>query len=128
MPVPTSLSLPFWEATKRGVLRLQRCRVCKTYEWTPQMVCSHCLKDNLEWTDVSGRGRIYSFSVVHRPATPGFRVPYVVGIVELDEGPRMLTNLDVDPAEVRIDMPVEVAFEDAGELALYRFRPRRISD
>lgn len=125
LPTPTPLSAPFWEATRRGVLRLQHCAACDVYEWTPQQVCSRCLRDSLSWTDVSGRGSVYSFSVVHRPQTPGFTAPYVVAIVELEEGPRMLTDLvEVAPDAVRIDMPVEIAFENMGELALYHFRPR----
>lgn len=124
MPVPTSLSAPFWEGTLQGVLRLQRCEGCGHHEWTPQQVCSRCLRDSLEWKPVSGRGTVYSFSVVHRPQTPGFQAPYAVAIVELEEGPRMLTDLvGIEPDSIRIGMPVEVAFENVGAVALYHFRP-----
>lgn len=89
------------------------------------MACSHCLSETLEWTPVSGKGTLYSYSVVHRPQTPAFEAPYVVAIVELAEGPRLLTDLiDVDPQKVSVGMAVEVAFEDMGDLALYHFRPR----
>ena len=80
----------------------------------------------MEWTKVSGRGTIYSYTVVHRAATPAFKAPYTVAIVELAEGPRILTDLiEVNPQDVNIGMEVQVAFEDVGEVALYHFRPRR---
>ena len=124
LPSPSPLSRHFWEGTKRGVLLVQRCRRCGGYEWTPQMACSRCLEEILEWVPVSGRGTVYSYSVVHRPQGPAFVAPYVVAIVELAEGPHMLSDLiDVATDEVRIGMAVEVAFEDVGEVALYHFRP-----
>jgi uncharacterized OB-fold protein len=126
MPRPSALTEPFWRATKEQRLVLQRCTSCGEYVWTPQMACRSCLTETLEWTEVSGRGTIYSFVVIHRAATPAFTAPYAVVIVELEEGPRILSDMvDVDPEAVRIGMPVEVAFEDAGEVGLYHFRPRR---
>ncbi len=126
VPTPSKLSKPFWDATAKHELVLQRCSIDGHYEWTPQWACSKCLNESLEWVAVSGLGTIYSYSVVQRPQGPEFEVPYVVAIVELDEGPRMLTLLvDIGPEDVRIGMPVEVSFEDAGELALYRFGPVR---
>jgi uncharacterized protein len=128
VPRPTALSKPFWDATARHELVLQRCTIDGHYEWTPQVACSKCLNESLEWVAVTGLGQVYSYSVVHRPQGPEFEVPYIVAIVELDEGPRMLTSLvDIGPDEVKIGMPVEVRFEDAGDLALYRFGPARRS-
>jgi len=124
LPRPTSLSAPFWAAAARHQLVIQRCRDDGRYEWTPQQACSRCLRETLEWTPASGRGTVYSFSVVTRPAVPGLAVPYIVAIVELAEGPRMLTRLrGLDPHDARIGLPVRVAFEDADELALYLFEP-----
>ena len=124
LPRPTQLSKPFWDATARHELVLQRCTIDGHYEWTPQFACSKCLNESLEWVAVTGLGTVYSYSVVHRPQGPEFEVPYIVAIVELDEGPRMLTSLvDISPDEVQIGMPVQVSFEDAGDLALYRFGP-----
>ena len=126
LPTPSPLTRPFWEATKQGRLVLQRCSRCGEYVWTPQPVCRTCLTETLEWTPVSGRGSIYSFVVIERAATPAFNAPYAIVVVELEEGPRMLSDLvDVNVEDVRIGMPVEVAFEDAGEVGLYHFRPRR---
>lgn len=120
-PTPSLLSEPFWKAVRDGVLLLQRCTTCAGWEWTPQMACSVCHTETLAWRETSGRGTLYSYSVVTRPQTPEFATPYVVAIVELEEGPRLLTDLvEVDPADVAIDMPVEVAFVGDG---LYHFRP-----
>lgn len=123
-PRPSPLSEPFWQAARAGVLVLQRCRTCGRWEWTPQMACSACHTETLDWQEASGRGTLYSFSVVTRPQTPDFATPYVVAIVELAEGPRMLTDLvgaDTDSARgnLAIGMPVEVAFTGDG---LYHFR------
>ena len=124
IPTPSPLSRPFWEGTKQGVLRLQQCTRCGGFEWTPQMACSRCLEETLQWVTATGRGSVYSYSVVHRPQGPAFVPPYVVAIVTLAEGPHMLSDLvDVAPEDVRIGMDVEVAFEDVGEVALYHFRP-----
>jgi uncharacterized OB-fold protein len=88
------------------------------------MACSRCLEETLEWQPVSGRGRVYSFSIVDRPLAAGFPSPSIVAIVELTEGPRMLTDLvGVEPRDCHIGMPVHVSFEDAGTLALYHFAP-----
>jgi uncharacterized OB-fold protein len=105
---------------------MQRCTSCGEYVWTPQMACRTCLTETLEWAPVSGRGTIYSFVVVHRAPTPAFTAPYAIVIVHLDEGPRLLSDMvAVAPQEVHIGMPVEVAFEPAGEVGWYHFRPRR---
>jgi uncharacterized OB-fold protein len=126
LPVPTPLSAPFWEAAARGVLSIQRCATCGRYEWTPQVACSRCYTETLEWTPVSGKGEVYSFSVVHRPQTPAFTAPYVVAIVALDEGVRMLTDLiEVDPESIRVGQRVEVAFDQQQPVALYHFKPSR---
>lgn len=123
VPKPTPLSEPFWEAAGRGQLVLQRCSSDGHYEWTPQVACSSCLGDSLEWVPVSGRGTIYSFSVVFRPQVPGFPVPYVVAIVELVEGPRVLTQLTDETAheDVRVGLGVRVRFTDRQGVSLPYF-------
>ncbi|MCA9511337.1 MAG: Zn-ribbon domain-containing OB-fold protein [Myxococcota bacterium] len=126
LPRPTPLSQPHWDGCREGELRVQRCTACGALEFIPQPVCTACFTEALEWTRVSGRGEVYSFSVVHRPQRPEFRAPYVVAIVALEEGAHMLTNLvDVAPDDVRIGMPVEVAFHRASDaITLPYFRPR----
>jgi uncharacterized OB-fold protein len=128
LPVPTPETRPFWDAARRHELCLQRCRTCGRYLFYPRVACPHCFGPELEWRRVSGRGTLHTFTVVHR-GQRGFPLgpPYVIAIVELDEGVRLMTNLvDVaaDPAAIRIGMPVEVVFEDVSpEIALPRFRP-----
>lgn len=125
LPRPNSLTQPFWDATKEYRLIVQRCTTCGTYVWTPQVACRECLTETLEWADVSGRGTVYTYVVIHHAAIPAFKAPYTIAVVELEEGPRIFTDLvDVAPEDVRIDMPVEVAWEDVGPVALYHFRPR----
>lgn len=126
LPVPISLSQPFWDAVRDHRLTVQRCRTCGRWEWTPTEFCGYCHTETLEWTPVSGNGTVYAYSVVSRPQTPGFTAPYVVAIVRLDEGVRMLSTLvDVDPDDVRIGMDVVVTFEDHDEITLYTFSPSR---
>jgi uncharacterized OB-fold protein len=123
-PVPDAVSLPFWEGIAEGVLRVQRCGACGRHVFYPRAVCPYCASSELDWVDASGRGQIHSYTVVHR-APPEYRdeVPYVVALVELDEGVRMMTRLvDVEPAAVRVDLPVEVAIQ--GDPRLPYFRPR----
>jgi uncharacterized OB-fold protein len=124
IPRPSALSRPFWEGARQGKLMLQQCGRCGAYRWTPQQLCIACHAEEYEWVQVSGRGTLYSFSTVERPPLPAFEPGYVVAVVELAEGPLMLTNLvGCEPAELRIGMPVEVAFEKASEeIYLYKFR------
>lgn len=74
-PTPSPLTQPFWDGTKRGELLVQRCPECGHNVWTPQLACNRCLNESLQWTRVSGRGTIYSFTVMHRAATPAFTSP-----------------------------------------------------
>jgi uncharacterized protein len=122
--MPSPLSEPFWAAVREHRLELQRCTVCGRWEWTPQVVCSHCLTDTLAWTPVSGLGTVYTYSVVNRPQSDAFGTPYVVSMVELDEGPRLMANVvGIPPDEVRIGMRVQVGFEDFENLSIFNFSP-----
>ena len=126
VPVPTPESRPFWDAAKRHVLELPRCRACGALHYYPRAACPRCLSGDLAWERMSGRGTLHTFTIVHR-GQKGFPVPtpYVLAIVALAEGPRMMTTLvDVDPLAVRIGMPVEVVFRDVSDtIALPLFRP-----
>jgi hypothetical protein len=126
LPRPTALSRPHWDGCREGVLRVQRCRDCGHFVFIPQPLCTRCQSDALDWTASSGRGVVYSYSVVHRPPRPAFAVPYVVAIVELEEGWHMLTNVvECRPEDVRVGLPVEVAFRRmSDEITLPCFRPR----
>ncbi len=127
IPTPSEDSVPFWEAAKGHELKLQQCGACNAFRFPPAEVCSECTSDAYEWKPVSGKGRVFSFVIYHRAYHPGFKeeLPYVVAVIELDEGPRMLSNvMGCKPEEVRCDMPVEVAFEDiTDEMTLPKFRP-----
>lgn len=129
LPAINEDSEPYWEACRRGELRLQRCRGCGHLRFPPSLLCPRCLGDQAEWEKLSGRGHIYTFIVVHRPLHPAFfsEAPYNVAIVELEEGPRLHTNIVGCPNEaLSIGMPVEVVFEKVDdEVTLPKFRPRQ---
>ena len=128
VPVPTGESQPYWAGCKRHELLLQRCRACGHIQFYPRAVCTGCLSQDLDWTKASGRGSVYSYSVVYRAPSKVFAAdaPYTTAIIELEEGVRMMSNVvGCPPEEVRIGMPVEVIFEDVSEeIALPKFRPR----
>jgi uncharacterized OB-fold protein len=127
LPEPSESTRPFWEGTRAHELRLQRCRDCRKHIFYPRLVCPFCLSDNLDWVTASGKGKVYSYTVVRRAMHPAFRedVPYVLAIVQLEEGPRITTNIvGVPPQEVRVDMPVRAAYDDVTpDLTLLKFEP-----
>ena len=125
-PPVTNETKEFWDATARGVFLLERCDDCGVVIWYPRFLCPDCHSTNTSWFEGSGRGTVYSYTIPHRGPGPWREVvPFVVAYVELEEGPRILTNLvDVDHADLEVGMPVEVVWHDTGEgSALYRFRP-----
>ncbi len=128
-PVPgiNKLNKDFWEATRRHELVLQSCRKCGSYRYPAGLICPECLSDELVWRKVSGRGVVYTWTVFHRAYHPAFvdDLPYAVVAVELEEGPRIVTNLvDCKLENIKIGMPVEVVFEDINdEISLPKFRP-----
>jgi uncharacterized protein len=116
----------FWDATAQGKLLLRKCTDCSVVIWYPRPYCPQCQSMNTSWIESSGRGVIYSFSITRKGQGAWTeRAPYVVAYVELEEGPRVLTNIvasNVD--EVHIGMAVSVIFDDTGEgMAVYRFAP-----
>jgi uncharacterized OB-fold protein len=125
-PVPNPETEEFWAATAEGRLLLKRCSACGEVIWYPRAICPACHATTTDWFEATGHGRIYSYTVSRRGEGP-FKgaAPYVLAYVELDEGPRLLTNIvDCDVEGVRIDQPVTVVFVDTGEgNALIRFRP-----
>jgi hypothetical protein len=117
----------YWEGAARGELVLQRCRACGSVQHRPRALCAACLADAVEHFVASGRGTVHTFTVTHQNQAPGFRdaCPYVLAWVELEEGPRLLTNVvGCEPSEVRIGLPVRVAFAPTdGEFPVPVFRP-----
>lgn len=121
LPVIDDETRPFWDAAREGRLSIQRCGACGRHVFYPRSGCPHCHEGRLEWVDASGRGEVHSYTVAHRPAGPWFgdRVPYVVALIDLDEGVRMLGGVRVDDVEsVRVGQRVRVAFEDAGDVSI----------
>ncbi|MEL7158996.1 MAG: OB-fold domain-containing protein, partial [Actinomycetota bacterium] len=109
-------SAPFWAATAEGRLTLQRCRSCETVIWWPRSLCPQCASFDLDWFTASGRGTVYSYTVVHRSQGRTWNevTPYVLAYVELDEGPRLMTNI------VGGDRPSAVAAQNGAESSLVR--------
>jgi len=106
-------SRAYWEGAGRGELVLQRCRACQTVQHRPRGLCVSCLADDIEHFVASGRGEVYTYSVVRQNQMPAFApaVPYVISYVQLEEGPQLLTNIvDCDPDTVSIGMAVKVDF------------------
>jgi uncharacterized OB-fold protein len=119
---------PLWDGTERKELLLQRCSACAVFRHPPSPICQSCLSAAHEWVAASGRGTVYTYAVVRQALGRGWedKLPYVVAVIELDEGPRFLTNLvDVEPEAVQIGMPVEVTYVERADAAtLPLFRPR----
>jgi uncharacterized OB-fold protein len=127
LPAITSLTRPFWDAAAEGRLLLPRCNACGRHFFRPEVACTHCFATDWQWVAASGRGTLYSHSVVHRAPAPGFAVPFVLAVVELEEGPVMFSNLiGCDARDVRIGMALKVRFERvAAQVWLPRFEPAR---
>jgi len=126
VPEPTPETAHFWEGTRAGELRLQRCAACATTYFPPRPFCPACSSRDVEVVVASGRATLYSYVIHHRDA-PGFTAPYAIAVVELAEGPRMMSNI-VDcpqtPEALELDMELEVTFDPlTDEITLPLFRP-----
>ncbi|MBL8381715.1 MAG: Zn-ribbon domain-containing OB-fold protein [Burkholderiales bacterium] len=125
-PQPTPETRHYWEGAKAGELRLQRCDACNHTYFPPRPFCPACASRAVSVFRASGRARLYSYVISHRPA-PGFTPPYSIAVVELEEGPRMMTNIvgcPQTPEALVLDMPVEVAFPPLDDdISLPVFRP-----
>ena len=116
LPPMSDLAEPFFAGARDGQLRLQQCRSCKQYQFYPRTICSHCSSGEIDWATASGEGVIASFTVVRRAVSKAYEAPYVVALIDLAEGPRMMSALvDVDPESVAIGQSVTVAFADWSE-------------
>jgi uncharacterized protein len=124
-PVPesTPLTQPYWDALKQGRLTFQRCRHCGHAWLPPRAECPQCLRPDWDWTAASGRGRVVSWVIFHHAYHEAFksRVPYNVALVELDEGPRLITNIVNPAAGLAAERPVDLRIEDEHGAALARF-------
>jgi uncharacterized OB-fold protein len=125
LPKPNADTKPFWDGCCQHQLRFQKCRECGHVRWPPSIICPNCHSQNAIWILSSGRGKIYSYVVHHQAYHPAFRdkLPYVVAIVELEEGPHLLTNIIGSAHDhLRCDLPVVVNWEDVTqEISLPKF-------
>jgi len=112
--IPSS-QMPFWESLKAKAVKVQRCDNCGAFLYIPKDICNKCHGDQLTWTPISGRGELYTYTVVRRAPTPAYQeeAPYSLAHVTMDEGFRMIAKLKgVAPEDVRIGMPVQITYED----------------
>ena len=127
LPKLNSDTFPFWEGCRQHELKFQQCHDCGHVRWPPATLCPQCLSTQTTRLTSKGFGRIYTYAVYHVAYHPGFAadLPYIVAVVELDEGPHLLTNIIGCPTDgIKCDLPVEVVWEDIDErTTLPKFRP-----
>ena len=126
LPQPTPETQHFWDGTKAGELRLQRCGDCGHVYFPPRPVCPECSSRDVEVFAASGLGSLLSYVINYR-RHPAFDGPYAIALVKLDEGPTMMSNIvdcEQTPGALVLDMPLEVTFEDNGDIAIPLFRPK----
>jgi uncharacterized OB-fold protein len=128
LPESDAFTRTYWEAAERGRLLIRRCADCGRAHHYPREFCPHCWSENVTWETASGRATLYTWSVVHRNDLPPFgqRVPYVAAVVDLAEGPRMMTEVvESAPAGLRAGTPLEVTFRDG--VPVFRLRENDVS-
>ncbi len=126
LPRPTPETQHFWDGTRAGELRLQRCSACSKVYFPPRPFCPACASRDVQIFPASGRATLHSYVISHRPA-PGFEAPYAIAVVELEEGPRVMTNIvesPQTPEALQLDMALEVVFEAVSDdISLPLFKP-----
>ncbi|GHB83050.1 hypothetical protein GCM10010306_092030 [Streptomyces umbrinus] len=131
LPKPTPETQPFWDAAAQGELRIQRCVTTGKFFFHPRPCSPYVLDGEVEWVTVSGDATLYSYNINHRPA-PGFEdeAPYAIAVVELAEGPRMMTNIvgiDNTPENLVLDMPLKVRFQERDGIVVPVFAPAEVA-
>jgi uncharacterized OB-fold protein len=114
VPKPNEVTQPYWDSLKRSALSVQRCKGCGTLRNYPRLVCDRCYSVECDWVDLSGRGKVHSWTITHHAFHPSFKeeVPYVLVIVDLDEGVRMMGRLrGAADEKISIGMPVQFAVD-----------------
>lgn len=127
VPTPTPTTQPYWDGTAKGELWIQRCVSTGRYFSYPRRFSPYVVNGEVKWVRASGKGRLYSY-VINHVAAPGYadEVPYVIAIIQLEEGPRVMANLlnvDPTPEALELDMPVQAVFEERGDLSIVQFVP-----
>jgi uncharacterized OB-fold protein len=127
LPTPDLETQPFWDAVRAHRLLIRRCDACDEYHFYPRPFCPKCWSDEVAWVDASGRATLYTWSVVHSNDLPPWpeRVPYVAAVVDLEEGPRLMTNVvDCEFDALQVGMPLEVSFHATSDtITIPVFRP-----
>ncbi len=127
LPTVSGETKPFWDACRRGQLLIQKCDRCDEYQFYPRGICANCWSEDIKWVTASGKGTVWTYTVTYQNRTPGFAedVPYVLALVELEEGVKMFTNIiECAHREVAIGMPVEVIFRQANnQISVPYFKP-----
>ena len=127
LPAPTALSQPYWDGARQHKLLFQKCSKCGTRWHPPMPLCPSCHSGEYTWEPSAGMGAVYTWTVVEHPTHPAFndKLPYVVAVVELDEGPRIVANIrECEPYAVKGGMRVQLLFEDVTEsVTLPQFKP-----
>ena len=130
LPKPmTPEAMPYWDGLKENKLMMPKCGDCNEAFFYPRILCPNCHSRNVGWIECSGKGKLHSFQIAHRALNPNFKVetPYILALIELEEGPRMMSNLiniAPDPEVVKCDMAVEVVFEKQNDdVTLPLFQP-----
>ena len=128
IPKPTPETQHYWDGAKERELRLQQCKSCDKIYFPPRAFCPECGSRDVKVVKASGKGRLYSYIINHLPA-PGFEGPFAVAVVELEEGPRLMSNIrecEQTPEVLQLDMPLEVTFEKlSDEITLPQFKPAK---
>jgi uncharacterized OB-fold protein len=126
-PNRDEISAGYWDGAQQRKLMIQQCGDCQTFIHFPMALCTNCQSENLGYTEVSGRGTLYSFAIVNQNFHPAFKPPYVIAVTDLDDAPgvRVYSNIvDCEPADVEIGMALQATFEDIGDGTLIpQFKP-----
>jgi len=127
LPIINEDNTPYWEYAKKHELRMQKCTRCGHIRFPVSVVCPKCHSLEAEWARLSGKGKVYSYVIYHMAYHPSYKddIPYAVAIIQLDEGPRMESNVTgCQMEDIKIDMPVEVYFDDVtDDISLPKFKP-----
>ena len=127
LPTVSGETKPYWDLCRQGELLIQKCDKCDEYQFYPRGICANCWSGDIKWVRSSGKGTVWTFTVTYQNRTAGFvdEIPYVLALVELEEGVRMFTNIvECEPSAVTIGMPVEVTFVKAtDQITIPYFKP-----
>jgi uncharacterized protein len=126
-PQPTKETERYWQGCRNHELLIQYCPKCDAYQFYPRLICTGCSSRNLKWVPSSGRGKVVSYSIIHRAPSLAYKdeTPYVVALIQLEEGPTMMSNvIQCKPADVAVDMIVSAVFEEwSDNITIPKFRP-----